>query len=257
MLSSEFLTEGTSLTGPELDRLKQVSDHVKGVMGIKKKEVPFGLCAITVVAMWDEMHQPKNLKPFSCMVGEDEHVVLRSTGGEVIDPTGDQYGYPFHSSWNDGKYRSFLKLTPQDIQFIREEGIEFIIRRRIIPCPFPNSLVKEVLYHGSNSPNEFKTFNRPAHGIYVTPLYSWAKEHYIGRDGKGIVIPVYANVKKMYKPTAEEVDLFYDVDYPNISILLSKLAAKGFNCCKFGGESDSMVLFGKIEIANAIDGRMM
>jgi len=126
-----------------------------------------------------------------------------------------------------------------------------------IPCPFVNSKVKDVLYHGTY--NMFDRFNRPSQGIYVTPVKSWAREYY----GDNI-IPIYANVTKIYKPdykdpvsNNQEIDPFYERDYDLVSANLERWASQGYNCCLFGGESDSMVLFNNIQIVHAITGKRM
>lgn len=124
--------------------------------------------------------------------------------------------------------------------------------KNIQKCPYPGSVIQNVLYHGTHE--QFSKFLRPSHGVYVTPLRSWAKEHY----GKS-VIQIYANVSKIYELPidSEERYDFYDRDYDAVSAFLSKLSKKGYNCCKFGGESESMVLFNDISITNAITGNTM
>ena len=129
-----------------------------------------------------------------------------------------------------------------------------------VPNPFPGSKVTQVLYHGTNAGN-FLKFKRPPQGIYVTPYRDWAVDYY--SSGKGTVIPIYANVLKLKvlnpsnKSDDQVIDLFYDRDYSGIEQALKSLAAKGYNACKFGGESDSMVLFNNIQIVNAITGKAM
>ena len=131
---------------------------------------------------------------------------------------------------------------------------EFIIES--IKNPFARSKVQDVLYHGTDA--EFKKFNRVAHGIYVTPVRSWAEAHY-----GNTILEIYANVKKLIKldyndPEQEDIiDLFYDRDYAALAPILQQWANEGYNCCLFGGESDSMVLFGDIQIANAATGELM
>lgn len=123
-----------------------------------------------------------------------------------------------------------------------------------IQCPFSESKIQEVLFHGTN--RQFGKFNRTAHGIYVTPIEFWAKEHY-----GNIIIPLYANVTKVYKlryviPEEDAIiDLFSNRDYKTIEKVLNTLSDQGFNCCSFGGESEAMVLFGNIDIVNASTGK--
>lgn len=122
----------------------------------------------------------------------------------------------------------------------------------IINNPFPNSLDRRILYHGTNT--SFDSFRRDDHGIYVTPIRSWAIEHY-GHN----VIPIYANIKKIANISWDDPksDYFYNRDYVAVAELLKELSAKGFNAVRFGGESESMVLFNDIEIANAETGKLM
>lgn len=89
----------------------------------------------------------------------------------------------------------------------------------------------------------------------MTPWKEWAEDAY----GTGSVIALYANVTKLKELswTEPESDWFYDREYEKISSYLSALSNDGYNCVKFGGESDSMVLFNQIQIVNAITGRPM
>ncbi len=128
----------------------------------------------------------------------------------------------------------------------------FEIRNHPIKNPFHSSQVPELLYHGTTA--KFSKFLRPVHGIYVTPWRDWARSHY----GDSIIV-LYANVTKMYviDPSSDESDPFYDMDYEAVAAMLEKLSQQGYDCCKFGGESDSMVLFNGIEIVNAYTGESM
>lgn len=121
-----------------------------------------------------------------------------------------------------------------------------------IQCPFQHSLIKSVLYHGTSV--AFSKFLRPAHGVYVTPLESWASTHY-GQN----VVTIYANVTKILNldVSSKEVDAFYDRDYSAVEQLIIEWSKHGYNCCKFGGESDSMVLFNNIDIVDAYTGQPM
>jgi len=128
----------------------------------------------------------------------------------------------------------------------------FEVESKYIPNPFPASKIKKPLFHGTAE--KFSKFLRPAHGIYVTPHEDWAQSHY-----GGTVLVIYANVKKMLKVNWDESahDAFYDRDYKRVAEYLEKWSAQGYDCCKFGGESDSMVLFNNIEIVDATTGRPM
>ena len=72
-----------------------------------------------------------------------------------------------------------------------------------------------------------------------------------------MIIPLYANVTKRYKPTATEVDWFYDMNYDMVAQLLTRLSRHGYDYCLFGGESESIVLFNDIQLVHAITGREM
>lgn len=116
--------------------------------------------------------------------------------------------------------------------------------------PFRGSVEKRVLYHASNK--KFTEFKEPKQGIYLTPMKEYAKAHY----GK-YLYSTYANVRKMYTPTQSERDLFYMREYKKIDRLIKKLTKKGYDSVKFGGESESMVLFNNPQIVNARTGRGM
>ena len=136
----------------------------------------------------------------------------------------------------------------------------FEIDEKFIPNPFPNSKLPMVLYHGTFA--KFSKFNNPKQGIYVTPYRSWAEDVYANpkyaKEGDTPrVIPLYANVRALYDPTFKEADYFYDRDYESVSRLLAKLSAQGYNACLFGGESDSTVLFGDIDIVHAVTGEKL
>jgi hypothetical protein len=116
--------------------------------------------------------------------------------------------------------------------------------------PFTNSLIKEILFHGTTE--SFSKFIRKSHGIYVTPFSVWASSNY----GNTHLISLYANVTKLLKldPGSYDVDMFYDRDYAAVTEKLIEWSTQGYNCCQFGGESDSMVLFNNIELVNAYTG---
>lgn len=133
-----------------------------------------------------------------------------------------------------------MKLKDILTEVSREEHIE---------NPFPGSLEKRVLFHGTKA--KFSKFIRAAHGVYVTPIESWARMYY-----GSIIIPLYADVTKVYKPTIErEIAWFYNMEYEKVARLLQRLSAQGYNCCVFGGESQSMVLFNNVKMVHAITGQ--
>jgi hypothetical protein len=127
------------------------------------------------------------------------------------------------------------------------------IERKLISNPFPGSKVSEPLYHGTRE--KFSKFLRPAHGVYVTPSETWATGHY----GDGTVVILYANVTKLLELDwdTEESDAFYDMDYDAVARNIATWSKQGYDCCKFGGESESMVLFNNINIVNAVTGESM
>lgn len=110
-------------SSPDVTKCRKVANLVRSVFGLKRKDAGFGMCAVVTVGMWDQLGQPRNLVPYSCMVGEEEHVVLRASDRTIIDPTCDQFDYPFYSSSGAGLYKSFYKLKPEEIGWIREEGL--------------------------------------------------------------------------------------------------------------------------------------
>ena len=131
---------------------------------------------------------------------------------------------------------------------MREQDLQSFVEN-----PFRTSLIKNVLYHGTTT--LFDYFKRLPQGIYVTPSYTWARDHY----GSGNVIAIYANITKIKTLTWNdlETDWFYDMNYDKIAPYLKELSMQGYNACLFGGESDSMVLFNNIDIVNAKTGQKM
>jgi hypothetical protein len=121
-----------------------------------------------------------------------------------------------------------------------------------IKNPFSSSKEQRVLYHGTR--HKFDKFDRPEHGLYVTPIKSWAEQIYAKN---GHVIPLYANVTKLKKFEMDsiEADHFYDMDYDKVSQVLKQLSKEGYDAAIFGGESESMVLFNDIKIINAVTGK--
>ena len=107
------------------------------------------------------------------------------------------------------------------------------------------------LFHGTTE--SFDTFNRPSHGIYATPVREWASTHY----GSKVVPLIAYNVEMYYDATEDEIEMFYNLDYPSISIFIQQLTEQGYNACSFGGESESLVLFGDIRITHAVTGKDM
>ncbi len=97
------------------------------------KDVPFGLCAVTTVTMWDRLGMPKGTVPTSVMVGEDEHVILfNRKEGWAIDPTGRQYDLAFFKRWATDKtntpYSQFHKLTIAELGDARKEAADLRLR---------------------------------------------------------------------------------------------------------------------------------
>jgi SPP1 gp7 family putative phage head morphogenesis protein len=80
-----------------------------------------GFCDQAAVSLWDRLGQPKSLQPYSVMFVEEEHVLLYARkAGVLVDPTGMQFEQPFFA-WKSGSpYKSFVKLTSQEIEDARK-----------------------------------------------------------------------------------------------------------------------------------------
>lgn len=164
--------------------------------------------------------------------------------------TSDKRGAPIlrHFIYKDGNWP--LVVTWGGASFISfEDSPSHSESTGYVANPFPNAAFKKPVFHGTDK--KFDEFKRSPQGIYFTPLKSWAQEYY-----GSLVIAVYVNVSRPYKPTEREIELFYDRDYDDIAELLKRLSPK-YDYCKFGGESDSFVVFGNVKIINARTGRPM
>jgi hypothetical protein len=73
------------------------------------------------------MGRPKSLTPKTGQVNGDEHVVLHNyKTHDVVDPTGDQFGYPRRYS-NTGEHRKvkgLIKLKKPELDDARDEAKE-------------------------------------------------------------------------------------------------------------------------------------
>jgi len=129
------------------------------------------------------------------------------------------------------------------------------IKQEVISNPFPKSKLPQLLYHATNS--NFDKFERAVHGIYASP---W--KDYVSHYGNK-VHTFYANVKKMRKlnhriPEEDAIiDYFFDRNYSAVAEYISNLSKQGYDCCFFGGDGDSVVLFNNIQIINAYTGKEM
>ena len=134
----------------------------------------------------------------------------------------------------------------------------FEIEEKLLPNPFTQSLIKNPLYHGTNV--EFNKFLRVAHGIFATPHRDYAEGYY---SESGRVVIFYANVRKIkhlsfrVPEESDIIDLFYDRDYEGTAAFLKNLSSQGYDCCSYGGEGDSVILFNNIEIVDALTGKAM
>jgi SPP1 gp7 family putative phage head morphogenesis protein len=80
-----------------------------------------GYCDQVSIKMWDLMGRPKSLRPYTVMWAEEEHVLLYSSRtGLIIDPTGSQFGNKVISMKGKGGYKSFMKMTDNEIKGTRE-----------------------------------------------------------------------------------------------------------------------------------------
>ncbi len=110
----------------QITKYKKVAVEAMRYFRVTRGQWVGGLCAIVTVRLWDLLGQPKDLVPYSCFVGEDEHVVLRSKNGWILDPTGDQFNYNFFSYSSEGHYNRFARLSRKEIQHARDEGEEYL-----------------------------------------------------------------------------------------------------------------------------------
>lgn len=146
--------------------------------------------------------------------------------------------------------------------FIGEIAFRIAKSNEFIPNPFPSSLYKKPVFHGSFKKWTGK-FNRPQQGIWFTEFEDWASDHYTGDSG--MLIPCYVDVRKVYTPTDEEFHKYYglsmgssnDPAYKDMAEFFKKLESEGYDAYYQGGESESFAVFKRVPIVNAITGQSM
>lgn len=79
-----------------------------------------GKCDQVSVVLWDKLGQPQGLKPYSVMIGEEEHVLLHDRkSGVVIDPTGYQFSQRIFTSKSETPYKKWVALSADEIDSAR------------------------------------------------------------------------------------------------------------------------------------------
>jgi hypothetical protein len=135
-------------------------------------------------------------------------------------------------------------------EFLRES------EEKIIPCPFPNSKIPDILYHGTNV--KFDKFLRPVHGIFASPHPDYAGVYSVDH-----LIAFYANSKNLitlnYRNVDDNdiIDIIYDRNYIELGKIVKNWIQQGYDACYYGGEGESYLLFGNIQIVNAYTGKEM
>jgi hypothetical protein len=126
----------------------------------------------------------------------------------------------------------------------------------LVPNPFPGSKVGYPVYHGSRS-KSVKKFRRPDNGVWFAGRQGWVDDLYTA-DGKGEVLTCWINVQNPYTPTEEENDWYYgDMDRISEEGFFKKLEEEGYDAYLQGGDSDSIAVFSKAEVVNALTGERM
>jgi len=122
-----------------------------------------------------------------------------------------------------------------------------------LPNPFPGSKVKDVLYHGSNTPG-IKEFRIPSEGLWFSDLPTWGTRVY--GSGLAETYACYVDIRAIYHPTEDELDEYYGA-MDIIGPFFSKLAGQGYDAYFQGGESGSIAVFPGTKIVNARTGEPM
>lgn len=106
-------------------------DSVRNKYGVKE-ENSSGFCAVVCYDLFSNNKVPKGFAPYSCEVGEEEHVILYDKKtGDVIDPTGDQFDFPvFDSKPDRSKYRGLQKLSKQELESVAKEADGILVKRK-------------------------------------------------------------------------------------------------------------------------------
>lgn len=125
-----------------------------------------------------------------------------------------------------------------------------------VPCPFPNTKVDYVVYHGSRSKG-VKKFRRPDSGVWFAKLEGWVDDLYTA-DGAGEVITCWINVENPYYPTEEENDKYYgELQKISEDGLFERLESEGYDAYMQGMESGSIALFKNAQVVNAVTGESL
>lgn len=133
---------------------------------------------------------------------------------------------------------------------------EIIDQKHLTPNPFPLSKIQSRLYHGT--PHNFEKFERFVHGIFAASHRDYAQNY----DSENI-LAFYANSKQLitlnYKDPEDDaiIELLYDRDYSAVADVISEWVSRGYDACYYGGEGESYILFGDIELVNAKTGKHM
>jgi len=83
----------------------------------------YGYCAVISILIWIKLGKPRNLWPYSVMVGGEEHVILyNKTHDFAFDATCDQFGHNrYFPEYPKDEYDTFLRFSDQDIKFTIDE----------------------------------------------------------------------------------------------------------------------------------------
>lgn len=130
------------------------------------------------------------------------------------------------------------------------------IKKKLIPCPYTNSIIQVPLYHGTTG--KFAKFNRVPHGVFFTPHMSHAEGTY-GKD----VIVCYVNIPKLYTldydndGDDEIIDALFDRDYEAVAQAIIKLEKQGYYAMQTQTDSEMICVFENTEICSARTGKPM
>lgn len=127
--------------------------------------------------------------------------------------------------------------------------------------PFPESAVKEVVYHGTT--RDFDKFDRPSHGVYFLED-QFVAGHVYGNRGPGgggkTTVPVYLDIRNPYRATEVDNAHILADEYVAVSKMIKKAKAEGHDGISFDlglGQGESWVAFENTPIQNAGTGKMM
>ena len=124
----------------------------------------------------------------------------------------------------------------------------------LIPNPFGSSKVQYPVYHGSRAKGVEK-FRRPDNGLWFAGAEGWVDSLYTS-DGAGEVRAFWIDVRNPYEPTDEENDRYYGkMDLIESDGFFRRLEAEGYDAYFQGGESDSIAIFTKTPVVDAVTGK--